>query len=72
MHALDACTPGSAGTGARFSAREIASTLAVHHAGSEHQGQRQLGSLAQCVSHPPPFTAAGRLSALVKDARGRW
>jgi hypothetical protein len=52
VHALDACTPGSAATGARFSAQEIASTLTVHHAGGGHQGQCQSGSwLSVCLIH---------------------
>ena len=73
LHALDGCPPRSAGTGARFSAQEIASTLTGHRSSGIPPRR---GCLASCLSfclirlRPAPFTI-GRPDR-VRSGRGRW
>jgi hypothetical protein len=77
LHALDGWPPRSAGTGARLSAHEIASTLIAHRLASPWRGRPEIGFLAQFVSSFTPVlgrspAAAGLLSAQLTDTCGQW
>jgi hypothetical protein len=57
LHALDGCPPRSVGTGARFNAHEIASTLTGH--GLAEARNDRPGRRAQILT-PPPLMATSR------------
>ena len=57
LHALDGCPPRSVGTGARFNAHEIASTLTGHRLAEARNDRPGRRALAQFVCHSPPSGA---------------
>jgi hypothetical protein len=62
LHALDGCPPRSAGTGARLSAREIASTLTGRRSSGVLPRGGPPGLLSQFLSHSPPSGAVHQCS----------
>jgi hypothetical protein len=60
LHALDGWPPRSAGTGARLSAHEIASTLTGHHPDGARPRRPCASRRAQFRSHSPPSGAVRR------------
>jgi hypothetical protein len=73
LHALEGCPPRSAGTGARLSAQEIASTLTGHppvpgrRTRPRDRAWAQLGSF---TPRPCPFTTGH--AELISAGPGRW
>jgi hypothetical protein len=65
LQALDGCPPRSAGTGARFSAQEIASMLTGRRSSAVLLRRGPPGLLSQFLSHSPP-------SGTVHQRPPRW
>jgi len=72
LHALEGCPPRPAGTGARLSAHEIASTLTGHHLPAADQRARPRNrAWSQMWSHSPPSGCVRRRPRAAYPRRSR-